>query len=141
MSANTGMAEKTLKIIADTNIIISGLGFGGKPRMILEKIAENKIKAYISPVLLSELEDVVSKKFPKLFLHFGIIQRLITKKFKLVYPQETITILEDDDDNRVLEAAKAGKVSYIVTGDRELLDLGNYEGIKILTAYKLLKLL
>ena len=59
MSANTGMAEKTLKIIADTNIIISGLGFGGKPRMILEKIAENKIKAYISPVLLSELEDVV----------------------------------------------------------------------------------
>lgn len=135
------MAEKPVKIIADTNIIISGLGFGGKPRIILEKIAENQITAFVSPVLLSELEDVVSKKFPKLFVHFGNIQRVIKKKFKLVYPQETITILRDDDDNRVLEAASAGNVSYIVTGDRELLDLGHYKSIKIVAADIFLRLI
>lgn len=49
-------------------------------------------------------------------------------------PRDTIDVLKaDPDDNRVLEAAVQGKCKYIVTGDRELLKLGTFQNMQILT--------
>lgn len=132
---NIGTAENPVKIIIDTNIIISGIGFGGKPRKILQLILDNKIKAVISPILLAELEDVITKKFPKLANNFELINKKLRKKILVVKPKDSINVLKaDPDDNKVLEAAVEGKCSYIVTGDKELLDLTSYKNIKIITA-------
>ncbi len=54
--------------------------------------------------------------------------------FVLVYPKDTVIIVSDDPDNRILEAAVEGKCDFIVTGDKMLLKLGIYKGIKIVTA-------
>ncbi|MBI2040465.1 putative toxin-antitoxin system toxin component, PIN family [Candidatus Microgenomates bacterium] len=53
-------------------------------------------------------------------------------------PHETLHILRDEDDNRVLEAAREGNCDFIVTGDQDLLDLGKYKKIKILTSEEFL---
>ena len=65
--------------LLDTNIIISGLGFGGKPREILDLILDDKIKAVTSPILLAELEDVITKKFQKLTYSIEPINKQISK--------------------------------------------------------------
>jgi putative PIN family toxin of toxin-antitoxin system len=131
MSIDT--AANPVKVILDTNIIISGIGFGGKPRQILHLILDNKIKAVTSPILLAELEDVIEKKFPKLAYSFELSNKQIKGKFKIVKPKKSLLTARDDDDNRVLEAAIEGECSYIITGDRDLLDLATFKNIKIVT--------
>ncbi len=127
------MAANPIKVILDTNILISGIGFGGKPREILNLILDDKIEAITSQILLAELEDVIGKKFPKLAYSFTLIERQIKEKFKIVKPRKSLSISRDKDDNRVLEAALEGKCDYIITGDRDLLDLKNFKNIKIVT--------
>ncbi len=127
------MAANPIRVILDTNILISGIGFGGKPREILHLILDDKIDATTSPMLLAELEDVINKKFPKLAYGFALISKRIQDKFKIVNPKKSLLISRDEDDNRVLEAAFEGKCDYIITGDKDLLDLKIYKNIKIVT--------
>lgn len=131
MSIDT--AANPVKVTLDTNIIISGIGFGGKPRKILHLILDKKIKAVTSSILLAELEDVIDKKFPKLASSFVLISKQIKGKFKIVKPKKSLLIARDEDDNRVLEAAIEGECSHIITGDRDLLDLKIFKNIKIVT--------
>lgn len=138
---NIDMDENPISVILDTNILISALGFGGKPREVLQLALDNQIKAFISPILLAEFEDVVTKKFPILSQNLERINKRIRKKFKIVKPKASLNILSDDDDNRVLEAAVEGKCKYIITGDKELLDLENFRDIKIVTAGQFLNIL
>ncbi len=53
-----------IKVTLDTNILISAVGFGGIPKNILKLVLEDKIKAVTTNILLAELEDVITKKFP-----------------------------------------------------------------------------
>lgn len=133
-----GTDENLPKIVLDTNILISAVGFKGKPREVLELVLNDKIKAFSSSVLLAELEDVISKKFPVLAYNESFILAEIRDKLYIVAPQSSIHAVRDWDDNRVLEAAVEGDCDYIVTGDRDLLDLNSYKKIKIVTAEQFL---
>lgn len=85
---NLGMDVKPVRITLDTNIIVSAIGFGGKPREILLLCLENKVKAVISQILIAELQEVISKKFPELNYKLDQIQRRIDKKFEKVQPKK-----------------------------------------------------
>lgn len=137
---NLGMEENLVKVLLDTNILISAIAYGGKPAQLLYYVLEEKITAITSPVLLSELKEVLNKKFPLREADFKLTVKNIEEIFKIAHPKMNINILKDDDDNRVLEAAIEGKCNYIATGDKELLDLGSFKEIRIVTADKFLKL-
>lgn len=122
-----------MKIILDTNILISAFIFGGKPHQILSLVLEGKIKALTSSVLIAEFFDVVNKKFDLSTEELALTKNLIENKFTTVQPESEITISRDTDDNRILEAALEGKCSYIITGDKDLLDLKIFKNIKIVT--------
>lgn len=122
-----------MKIVLDTNILISAFIFGGKPHQVLSMVLANKIQAFISPVLLAEFFDVVNKKFDLSNEELALTKSQIENKFVIVQPKSEIKILRDEDDNRVLEAALEGECNYIITGDRDLLDLKIYKNIKIVT--------
>jgi len=134
------MENKPLRIISDTNILISAILFGGKPREILHLIHQRKIVGVSSPILLAELADVLSKKFKfeqkkiKFYLH------KLNLILQIVHPQKEIHVLKDEPDNRVLEAAIAGNCNYIITGDKELLKLKKYKQVKILKSEKFLRI-
>lgn len=126
-----------IKVTLDTNILISAVGFGGIPKNILKLVLEDKIKAVTTNILLAELEDVITKKFPD--IPFELLNKRIRKRFQLVKPEEHLKVARDENDDRVLEAAIEGNCQYIVTGDKDLLDLKSFRGIKILKPEEFLK--
>lgn len=138
---NLGMAENPVKVVLDTNILISAIGFGGKPREILLLVIEKKIRVVTSAILLAELIEVISKKFSELEPKLFAIEKKIKKSFIMVQPKIALSISRDEDDNRILEAAVEGNCDFIVTGDKDLLDLGKCKHTKIVTAEEFLKLL
>lgn len=140
LSMSIDTAVNPVKVVLDTNIIISGIGFGGKPRKILHLALENKIKSVTSAVLLAELEDVITKKFPKLASYLELIHRKIKKKFLIVKPKKSLFVVGDEDDNRVLEAAVEGDCEYIITGDQDLLRLNSFRKIEIVNSERFLEI-
>jgi len=126
----------------DTNIFISAFIFGGLPRKLLEIARAGLIKLTTSPVLLDELERKLRRKFnwdePILAETRNDLEQLCD----ITSTTQSITHIQaDPDDDRVLEAAIAGRADYIVSGDKHLLKLGEYEGIRILTVRQFIDLL
>jgi putative PIN family toxin of toxin-antitoxin system len=87
-----------------------------------------------SPALLDELDEKLRLKFKVSAEDADVIRARIQINALVVEPGIVLNIVSDDpDDNRVLEAAVAGKADYVVSGDRHLLKVGSVEGIPILT--------
>jgi len=122
-----------IRIVVDTNVLISALVFGGKLREILTLITKKELLGITSPFLISELTEILTKKFkfPPNKIH--LTERKIKKSFKLVYPKESLNVIKHPTDNHVLETAVEGNCRYLVTGDKHLLELKSYRGIIILT--------
>lgn len=135
------MAKNQPKVVIDTNVIISSLLFGGKPQEIIKLIIEREIIPITSKILIAELTDVLVKKFNFIPNKTALTEEFIKENFQIVYPSIMLDIISDKDDNRVLEAAVVGKCQYIITGDKDLLDLKSYNKIIILTAGDFLDLI
>ena len=129
------------KLVLDTNVIISAILFGGKPRIFFEAILEGKCKNGISDPILEEVKNVLESnkfQFSSEITH-EIIHELITIS-EFVNPSISVNVLEKDpDDNKVLECALGHSADYIITGDIHLLEIGEYQNIKILTSAEFLK--
>lgn len=121
-------------VVLDTNIIVSALVFGGLPGDVLTKILENEVMGIVSRPLVAECLRILREKFHFAAERIEETQEMFDEHFLLVYPKDTITVVIDDPDNRVLEAAVEGDCDFIVTGDKLLLKLGVYKKIKIITA-------
>ena len=135
---NSGMVENPVKVVLDTNILLSAIGFGGKPAEILSLVLKERITAVTSPILLAELEEALRKVLPLSKNDIELILDEIDDEFETVLPRFSIKTSRDEDDNRVLEAAVEGNCEYIITGDKDLLTLKKYKNIKILTAEQFL---
>lgn len=124
-----------MNVVCDTNILISGILFGGYARQILRLASQGVITNFISSEILHELEEVLIR--PKFGLQFEQVLSLISlirDSFELVVPSRSVnTILNDPDDNRILEAALEANASFIISGDRHLLNLMEWEGIRVVT--------
>ena len=125
-----------LRVVLDTNVLISGILFGGKPRQILEKAIRGEIRLCLSEPILEELKGVLQRS--KFDYSPEMIQFILTELTGIadfVDPSETIkVVLEDPEDNMILECAAEAKANYIITGDFHLLKLGRYLNTEVLTA-------
>ena len=130
---STGMAKEPPRVVLDTNILISALVYGGKPEQIYNLILDKQLIAVTSPILSSELAEILIKKFKFELDRIKQLEEITKNNFTIVQPAKIIRIVRDEDDNRVLEAAFEGRCNYIVTGDRDLLDLKIFKNIKIVT--------
>ena len=130
-----------MKIVCDTNILISGVLFGGKPREILRLCSSGNVVNCISPDILKEVEEVLLRpKFGLKETQVYEIIRLFRDTFTLVSSDRRLSVVTaDPDDNRILEAALATKADVIVSGDAHLLDLVNWKGIPVISADTFLK--
>ncbi len=122
-----------VKVVLDTNTLISAIMFGGKCRNILEMGISGKIKIAMSQDILKELAGVlVGKKFR---VPTPVVQQTIhelSEIAELVIVVDKINAIKSDhDDNRILECAVSAKADYIVSGDSDLLSLKNFKKIKI----------
>ena len=124
-----------MNVVCDTNVLISGILFGGHARQILRLASQGAITNFISPEILRELEDVLLR--PKFGIHteqvLSIIS-LVRDSFELVVQSRRVNkILNDPDDNHILETAFEADASFIISGDRRLLDLMEWEGIRVVS--------
>lgn len=88
-----------------------------------------------SAPLLDELRRVLAyPKLAKVVSDAARIADIIAASSVLVEPDRVLAVVNDESDNRVLEAAAAASADYIVSGDTDLLDLGSFEGIPIVMA-------
>jgi putative PIN family toxin of toxin-antitoxin system len=128
------------RVVADTNIYISALMFGGLPGDLLDLGLIQALRLVISPALLNELEDKLRVKFGVSAADAAAIRIKLESVGDLIDPAIVVEVVtEDPDDNRVLECAVAGHADYIVSGDRHLLKLKRHAGITILTAREFLE--
>ncbi len=128
-----------MRILLDTNVIISSLFFGGKPREIVKSVVMKRHIAVTSHMLLSELSDVLRKKFGYSKQAVTAVDRQMHDQCEIVLPHETIDVVIDVPDNRVLEAAVEGRCEVIITGDNDLLTLKRYRNVRIMTPDEFLK--
>ncbi len=131
-----------MRIICDTNVLVSGVLFGGPPRSILKKAARGELELCTSPELLDEAERVLRR--PKFCLtpqQVSAILSLFRDTFELVHPSRRVSvIIEDPSDNRVLEAAEAAAAHLIVSGDKHLLALQRWNDLEIVSPAQFLAL-
>ena len=121
-------------IVLDTNVLISAIVFGGRPREVLEKVISGAFVMAISTEMLDEFQGVLEGRK---FRYSGAIVRTIVNELfavsELVRPVMKVQVIKTDPtDNRILECALESRAACIVTGDRHLLELGQFEGIPIL---------
>lgn len=130
-----------IRVALDTNVLISAIHFGGRPRQILEKTIRGEIQLCLSEPILEELKGVLRRpKFDYTPEEVQIILNELIAISAFVNPTESIYVVSEDiEDNRILECAKGGEANYIVTGDAHLLQLGEYQNIKILNPFDFLE--
>jgi putative PIN family toxin of toxin-antitoxin system len=122
------------RVLADTNIFISALMFGGIPGEFLDLAFAGAFLLVSSPTLLDELDEKLRLKFELSPSDADLIRGRLEAIADVVSTTPALSIIKaDPDDDRVLECAVAGRVDIIVSGDRHLLKLGSYEGIRVVT--------
>ena len=130
-----------MTVVLDTNIYISALVFGGPPRQILELAEKNKFQLFVSKPIQNEIKRVLTVKFDWSRKAITTACNPLWAFSQIVTPKTRITIITDDPtDNRILECAIAARAHIIVSGDKHLLRLKQYENIEIMRARNFLEL-
>lgn len=128
-----------MRVVADTNTVVSALLWGGLPAELLAAAREQRITLCTSATLLAELEDVLGReKFAARIARVGgNVERLVSgyrALATLVRPATLEPTARDPDDDHVLACAVGATAQLIVTRDRDLLDLGLFREIRILSS-------
>ena len=130
-----------IRVLPDTNIVISSAFWIGNPYEVIKKGILGEYQLIISAKILVEVSDKLRNKFqfPEeniqelidiLMIYCHVID--VTSKFNAV---------RDKKDNKIIECASDGKADYIVTGDPDLLELKEFKNIRIITAKDFLKII
>lgn len=124
-----------MRIVCDTNVLISGVLFQGNARTILQWVSKGRITGFISLVILSELEEVLQR--PKFHLSAPQVTAIVELVQQTFHPMSSVKPVDavpaDPDDNAILAAALAAAADCIISGDHHLLDLGHFRAIRIVS--------
>jgi len=131
-----------VRVVLDTNVLVSALICDGKPRRLVLRLLESHT-VILSNQILAELADVLSRnKFCIKDSQVDSFLSSLVKTGKMVpYTPRFRVVSEDPDDDVVLNVAYNGKADYIVTGDNHLLALNQFKNTRIVTVSQMLKML
>ncbi len=124
-----------MRVVLDTNVLISGIFFTGPPYRILQSWKRGKLSLLISEPILIEyfrVSSFLSAQYPD--VNLDPILSLLVAKAKLIQATELPTpICSDPDDDKFIACAVSGKSKFMISGDKELLKVSGYRGIQILS--------
>ncbi len=134
-----------LKLVLDTNTLISAFFWQGNEFELFQKIEQGKAEMYISQEILKEIKEVLEReKFKSIILKTNqtpeeIIQKIISVSHVVMGEELNLNVCRDSKDNKLIECAILAKAEYLVSGDEDLLVLKKYEKIKIVKSSEILK--
>lgn len=130
-----------MRIVIDTNVIVSALFFGGKPRDLLEQVTTGHLDIFVSQEILAEYKATIDYLLEKYHGHqLTSFLPGLTKIVSIVEPLSHVKVCRDPDDNKFIECALAGQCSFIVSGDKDLLDIKRFKSIRIISVAEFLGL-
>ena len=136
-----------MRAVIDTNVLLSGLLWRGAPHALIERVRDGALTMVSSPALLAELADVIGRaKFD------SILKRSNTSRERsLAEVRQLAEVIEppplpqpvcpDPDDDHVLACALAAQCDLVVSGDVGLLNLREYQGVRIVAVTEALRLI
>jgi len=136
-----------VRIVADTNLIVSAFLWGGTPRRLLDAVESGHAELFTSRALITELEDVLSRaKFTARlrqtrFSAAYLLARYTQLATAIATTEANVPNLRDPDDAPILACALAARASLIASGDQDLLVLNPYQNIRIVSAAEALQLI
>ncbi|MDR2466954.1 MAG: putative toxin-antitoxin system toxin component, PIN family [Prevotellaceae bacterium] len=130
-----------MKIVVDASIVVSAFILGGEPRKVIERVFNCVDKLYVTKEILAEFTDAVNR--PKFCADAdetkSYIRKIALKGRKATPPKRSRNRNGNTPDNKYIACGAAGNAAYIISGDAHLLELKQYENIRILTAKEYLE--
>ncbi|MCL4357905.1 putative toxin-antitoxin system toxin component, PIN family [Patescibacteria group bacterium] len=127
-------------IVIDTNVFLSAIVFGGQPRKLINLIADDALTLVTAEELVTELRRVITSKFPEFIADLKKIEKLLESDATWVrLGGVTIAVSRDSDDDKFIEVAVLGNCHYIISGDKDLLDIKLYDSVKIVSVSEFLE--
>jgi putative PIN family toxin of toxin-antitoxin system len=123
-----------VRVVLDTNVFISGVFFAGPPAEILAAWGERRLEVVLSPEILEEYHRVgerLSKRFPGVHID-PLLDFAVAHARVCLAPRVPQPVCDDPADDKFLACALASRTRVIVSGDRHLLQVSGYSGIRIL---------
>jgi putative PIN family toxin of toxin-antitoxin system len=139
-----GKKEKpSIKVVLDTNVLISSILFKGELAGIVDLWKRGRIVPVVSRETFHEFRTVLG--YPKFRLTKGEIKAIIEEEVLPFFEIAGITgevngVCKDPDDDKFIACALSASADYIVSGDKDLCDVGRYKSVSIITASQLLKM-
>ena len=132
-----------MRVVLDTNVIVSGLNFPGNERLVLEPVLRGRFELCLSPFILEEVAGVLGRKFDWAEERSSQALRALGDAATVIEPRRLPEVIEGGHaNNRILECAVEASADYLVIGDRRhLLPLGEHQGARILNAPQFLSAL
>lgn len=131
-----------LRMVLDTNILISAIGWDGPEREILRKGINDEFTILTSQDILNEFYNVLARNRFKFIKRtdIGRFSIIMMETFEIVETRTRVNLIEEDpDDNMVIECALDGKADRIISGDMHLLKFGKVGDIRIMSSRDLLE--
>jgi uncharacterized protein len=134
-----------MKIVFDTNVLVSALITTGRAKELFLKAVEGQIQLVLSEGILNEFKEVA--RDPRISKYVdredvAVFLEILRRKAKIVRVKSKLRIVKEDlADDVILRTAIDGKTDWIVSGDRHVLSVGSFRGIKIVTVNEMLALL
>jgi len=130
-----------IKAVFDTNILFSATGWRGSPYQCLKLMREKKAALLLCREILDEYQEKLQTKLGMTSEQASrTVAEILACSVIVEIKNELHVVLDDPDDDMVVECAVEGKAAYIVSGDRHLLELKEYEGIVVVRANEFLGL-
>jgi putative PIN family toxin of toxin-antitoxin system len=129
-----------MRIVLDTNVIISALLFDRLPERLLLSVQGGSNQLVLSSYIITETIHILESRFNVQPANLKLLQQLLNEA-EVVYFQPFLHILTDEPDNRIVETAVRGEAKYLVTGDKLLLKLKQYKDIQVVSVKNCLEII
>jgi putative PIN family toxin of toxin-antitoxin system len=127
-----------MKVVLDTNVLISGVFFSGPPHQILKAWRDGEVQIVVSALILTEYQRVghaLAEQFPD--VDIGPILELLAVGAELASSSALPgPVCADPDDDKFLACAATSGTKFLISGDKQLLKASGYRGIEVLTPRK-----
>ncbi len=132
-----------MRLVLDTNVLISALIRDGKPRRLLNTVLSKRHIIVLSEPIIEEFSTVVTDERIRRYVGPAEITsflKTLLRSGEIIRLKSTFSMLGSPDDN-ILRTAKDAKANLIVSGDKHLVQLGSFKGIRIVTVSEALNYL
>lgn len=123
-----------MRVVFDSNVLIAALLFPeGRAAAAVENILDGRDDLVLSPPILREVLSVLARKFSRDREELSRVAVVLGEMGEIVEPSRRLAVFRDEPDNRILECAVEGMADAIVTGDKAMLALREYQGIRLVS--------